>query len=135
MADYADIMLALLTRASTLSIGSPALPIAMPERPLDPPADGKYLQVEPFINAPAWNGLNGGRMDQGLMQITVVWPRNEGLIGASDVVDAVCAHFTAGLSLHQGGATVKITQDARAASPLSEGSELRIPVTIPWKAA
>lgn len=134
MASYDDITLALLNRAATLSVGSPALPIAMPERAFTPPTDGKYLDVKDFTNVPAWSGLNGGKIDQGILQIDVVWTRGEGLIAAKAAASAICDHFPAGHVMRQGSAAVKVSQDPWASSPISDTSELRIPVSIPWTA-
>lgn len=131
MADPADIASTLLARCATLSVGSPALPIAYPDRPYTPPADGKYLEVSLFYNRPAWEGLSSGRMDQGLLQITVVWPKNSGIPGpmrhASDVID----HFPKGLALANG---VRISAQPYAASPLIDDSDVRVPVTVAWTA-
>src|SRR5690606_19875928 len=137
MADAADIAEALLARCATLEVGSPALPIAYPEDPsgFEPPADGKYLEVSLFANVPRWQAINTGKMDQGLLQVTVVWPANQGVIEPMAAADAVKAHFAKGTPLRHGTANVKISGDPWAASPLSEDSELRVPVTVPWTAA
>ena len=131
MADPAEIASSLLARCATLEVGSPALPIAYPEpaSTFEPPADGKYLEVSLFYNRPAWEGLSSGRMDQGLLQITVVWPKNMGLPGplrhAAEVID----HFPKGQALADG---VRVSGQPYAASPLIDASDVRVPVTIPW---
>lgn len=130
MADAADIAAALLTRCSTLNVGSPALTIAYPDVAFTPPPSGKYLDVALFYNRPLWEGLAAGKIDQGLLQITVVWPRHQGVIKPLAVADAVMAHFPKGLEL--GG--VRITAEPYAASPLIEDSQVRVPVTIGWQA-
>ena len=134
MADPADIASALLARCATLSVGSPALPIAYPEaaETFSPPSDGKYLEVSYFSNRPAWEGLASGRMDQGLLQVTVVWPKNKGIVAPSRHASEVMAHFPKGLALADG---VRVSGQPYAASPLTDTSDVRIPVTIPWVAA
>lgn len=125
---------ALLARCATLSIGSPALPIAYPDKPFKPAVDapdGKYVEVALFFNRPAWEGVASGKVDQGLLQITVVWPRNAGVIKPLEAVAEVMAHFPKALALSNG---VKVSAEPYAASPIIEGSETRIPVTIPWMA-
>lgn len=136
MAKYADIVLALLTRVSTLSTGSPTLPVAYPEDAggFTPPTSGKYLDVAFFANRPRWEGLGDGRIDQGILQVTVVWPKSAGLIAPGQIADLIIAHFAAGTTMQSGTANVKVSGQPYAASPLSEATELRIPVSIPWVA-
>lgn len=128
---------ALLARADNLAVGSPALPIAMPDVGFDPATDatdGKYLEVDLLPNQPAWRGLNGGSIDQGLLQITVVWPKGEGLIPALQAAQEVKDHFPAALSLVSGSTRVKIQDDPTHTVLLDEPNETRIPVTIRWTA-
>ncbi len=125
---------ALLARCATLAVGSPPLPVSYPDVPFSPPADGKYLEVSDFTNRPAWEGVTTGRVDQGLLQITVVWPKDEGVIKPKAIADAVAAHFPKGLRLTSGAARVKVSAGPWAASPLLGGGETRIPITIPWTA-
>src|SRR5690349_4779075 len=133
MADPAEIASSLEARCATLEVGSPALPIAYPEpkQTFTPPADGKYLEVQLFYNRPAWEGLSSGRMDQGLLQITVVWPKNKGIPGPMRHAAEVMAHFTKGLALTNG---VRVSGQPYATSPLIDASDVRVPVTIPWTA-
>lgn len=130
MASPDQIASALLARCATLSVGSPALPIAMPEVSFTPPADGKYLDVRDFTNNPLWLGLSGGKIAQGLLQVTVVWPPREGVIKPKAAAAVVMAHFPMGLRLANG---VKLGEP-RDTSALSDDSECRVPVTIPWTA-
>lgn len=131
MASPDQIASALLARCATLSVGSPALPVAMPEVAFTPPADGKYLEVRDFTNAPYWEGLKSGRIDQGILQITVVWPPRQGVIKPKVAAAAVMAHFPKGLQLSNG---VRVSREPWVASPLSDDSEVRVPVTISWTA-
>ena len=131
MSDPALIASALLARVATLSVDSPALPIAYPDVPFTPPASGKYLEVSIFYNRPAWEGLAAGRMDQGLLQVTVVWPKGQGIPGPMRHAGEVIDHFPKGLALTNG---VKISRQPYAASPLLDDSDTRIPVTISWNA-
>lgn len=131
MADVDAIATALLARVATLSVGSPALPIAYPEIAFTPPADGKWLEVAIFYNQPKWQGLTSGRMDQGLLQVTVVWPKNLGvpapLRHAQDVID----HFPKGLTLT---GNVRVQGQPYASSPFVDAADVRVPITIPWAA-
>jgi hypothetical protein len=135
MASPDQIASALLARCATLSVGSPALPVAMPEIGFDPGVDapdGKYLEVKAFSNAPFWEGLRSGKIDQGLLQVTVVWPPRQGVIKPKAAAAAVMAHFPKGLKL---GAGVKVSKEPWDASPITDDSEVRVPVTISWTAS
>lgn len=137
MPSGADIFDALMQRVTSLEVGSPALPIALPEVSFKPQTDapqGKYLDVSDFPNRPLWEGLSDGRIDQGLLQITVVWPKGRGLVQPKAAADAVIAHFPKGLVLAHGSARVKISAQPWQAQPIIGTSELRIPVTISWVA-
>lgn len=131
MADPDVIAAALLARCATLAVGSPALPIAYPDVTFTPPASGKYLAVSLFFNRPAWEGLKSGRLDQGILQVAVVWPKNQGVVKPMQAAKAVMAHFPKALELAGG---VKISAQPYAVSPLLDDSETRIPITIPWTA-
>lgn len=132
----ADILTALLEHCASMVIGSPVMPIAMPEQApaFVPPDDGRYLDVMVFANVPAWEGQTSGIARQGLLQVTVVWPPNRGVVAPQRIADVVCTYFPKGLVLFSGSAKVKITREPYAASPLTEPSDVRIPVTIPWMA-
>lgn len=132
----AQIMEALFARASDLSTQAPALPIAWPEpaTTFTPPSDGKYLRVEFFPNRPKWQGLAGGKMDHGLLQITVVWPKNQGEIAPVEAAGQVAAHFPKNLQLHNGSTKVKISSEPWISAALREDREVCVPVTILWSA-
>lgn len=132
--EAAQIIDALLGHCVSLSVGSPALPIAYPEISFTAPADGKYLQVDFFANRPAWEGLTSGKLAQGLLQITVIWPRGAGIVGPNQAAQEVMAHFAKGLNLFDGDTKVTINQEPWATSPITDGTMVRVPITIPWVA-
>ncbi|WP_420478233.1 phage tail terminator-like protein [Brevundimonas sp. FT23028] len=134
MPDPAEVAKLLLARCAILSVGSPVLPVAMPDVPFPPPSDGKYLRVSLFNNAPAWEGMNSGRMDQGLLQVTVVWPKGKGVIKAREVAADVMAHFPKGLKLVNAGAKVRINREPWAGSPILDDNASLVAITIPWVA-
>jgi hypothetical protein len=129
----AQVLDALLARVAALTL-SPTLPVAYPEVAFDPPADGKYLAVSFFPNRPMAEGLTNGRVDQGLLQITVVWPKNQGLIAPAGIAQAVIDHFPNGLALQSGATRVKISGQAWQAAPITDTDRVSIPITIPWAA-
>lgn len=137
MALAADVATALLARAGTLTHGSPVMRKAMPDVAPSPPLDPTkpYFRVDLFRNAPFWQGLNTGKIDQGLLQITVVWPEGQGIIKATQAADAVMAHFPKGLKLFSGTACVRISGEPWAAAPLMDASWTETPVTIPYTAS
>lgn len=134
----AQIAEALFERVLTLTT---TLPIIWPEQ-LDAPnpdaqATGESqarLEVAIFYNRPAWEGVSSGALDQGLLQITVVWPKNQGVIRPMQEAAVVLAHFTKGLTLFSGSTKVRVTPAPWQASPISDLSDVRVPVTIPWTA-
>lgn len=136
MIDPAAVAAALLSRCETLEVGSPVLPVAYPDVAFDPSeaaSDGRYLTVDLFNNAPFWEGLTSGRIDQGLMQVTVVWPKGEGL-SARRAAGEVIAHFPKALTLPAPGVRVKINRETWQASPILDDDSTSIPVTISWVA-
>lgn len=138
----AEILAALLEYADTMAVGSPALPIAFPEhaengRSFDPATDapdGKYLEVRVFLNRHAWEGVTNGVLRQGLLQVEVVLPRNLGLIAPALLADEVAAHWAKNTVLFSGSTRVSIDREPQVHTALPEGSEVRVPISIPWTA-
>lgn len=125
---------ALLERARDMVIGSPALTVALPEKPggFTPPQDTAYLDVSVFVNTPKWEGMAPGDvLEQGLLQITVVWPKNKGVVLALEAAEAVRAYFVKG----QVYGSARISGEPRTGSPFSDDADLRVPVTISWTAS
>ncbi|MGA0604859.1 phage tail terminator-like protein [Phenylobacterium sp. VNQ135] len=132
-----EIPAALLERLTSLEVGSPPLPIAYPDVSFDPATDapqGKYLEAGYFRNAPAWEGLSEGVLDQGLLVVSVVWPKGQGVIAMNAAAQAVADHFPKGLTLKSGSTAVKINREPVIASPLTEGDKTIVAISIPWVA-
>ena len=129
MADPAVVADLLLAHCATLSS---ILPVAMPDVAFTPPADGKYLRVGYFTNAPRWQGLSSGSVDQGLLQIDVVWPKGQGVVAHRRIVTQVVAAFPKGLRLYAPGVRVTINREPWAASPIPEASQTLTPITVSW---
>lgn len=128
---------ALMARVATIVTGSPTLPVAYPEvgETFSPPADGRYLEVAFYPNRPLMEGLAAGvKIDQGLLQITVVWPKNDGLVRPLEVAEIVKAHFAKGLPMTATGAVVRVSKETWIAAPLSGTADVRVPVTVSWTA-
>lgn len=139
MADLNHVRRALRDRLDALVL-SPVLPIAWPE-PTETfvPPSGPYLVAKLLFNRPRFEGMSAsdGVLDQGLLQVDVVWPKNQGDAGAIDVAKAIRAHFTVdpALALFHGGTKTKITGQPYLSGPFSEDADLRVPVTVPWTAS
>lgn len=137
MADLANVRRALYDRLETLVL-TPAHEIAWPEPTgvFVPPADARYLECRLSFNRPRWQGVAGGGLDQGLLTVTVIWPKNRGDDGPIKAAQAVRDHFGAEgtLSLFYGGTKTKITGTPYLSGPLYEPTTVRVPVTIPWTA-
>lgn len=133
MADRADIIRALFDHMALLDT---PLPISYPEPATTfvPPADGKYLEVAFSPNQEKWHGLGGGRIDQGLLQVTVVWPPRDGIINPTRVIDDIVDHFAFLTVMTYGTATVRVSRQPRWVTPMSQPDKARTPVMIPWTA-
>lgn len=141
-----DIAMALLERALTLQVQDDVtiLPVAMPEVPppwveADPDAEApdRYLRVSGFDNVPRWQGMQAGeKISQGILQVEVVWPRNEGTIRPKRAAQAVLNHFPRNLILRYGSARVVIgPQEPWHGSQIPDPAGSSIPVSIPWTAS
>lgn len=126
---------ALMARASTMVISSPALPIvyAEPGEDYESPEGGEYLVVVNYPNRAAWEGITAGVMDQGLLMVTLVTPKNRGQIAGLELVQEVKDHFPKGHVMASGATSVKVAREPWH-TVLPEKHELRFPITIPWSA-
>lgn len=137
MSKASEIPTALLERFLTLSVGSPALPLASPDAAFDPATgalDGKYVEAGFFRNAPLWEGLKAGVIDQGLFVVSVIGPKDRGVIWINEAAQAVADHFPKGLVLTSGDTTVRINKEPVIASPLLEGDKTIVAVRLSWVA-
>lgn len=126
---------ALLTYLGTLSVGSPALPIAMPEVKFNPPSSGKYLEARFLPNRPATRviAFDGPDQHQGLLQVSVIWPKGQGIIAASEIANEVVKHFRRGTVIAADDLRVRIYETPWESPPLDEPNRMQVPVTVPWQ--
>lgn len=108
-----NIEAALFARVASLDL-TPAREIAWPNVPFTPPAAG-YVEVLHFPNRPQRLFLRGSdpHFRQGILQLTVVGPLNEGPTPATTAAGAIAAHFPADLALYSEGLKVKVQAAAR----------------------
>lgn len=133
----AQIFDALMTRVGTMVLRSPAIPVAYPDVTFDPATsatDGIYIDVSYFPNRPAWEGVSAGALDQGLLQLSVVYPPNSGLVAPLQIAELIKTHFAKGTVMVSGTTKVKVTREPWAASPLVDDKETRTPVSVSWTA-
>jgi hypothetical protein len=131
----AKIAESLFARATDLETTGPSLPLSVPEDPdFSRPADLKYLEAQVFYNVQQWRGLSAGKMDMGLFQVSVIWPKNKGMIAPSNAVDQVMAHFPKGLRLFNGSTVVTISDEPYQGFTLDDDDTVKLPVVIPWSA-
>ena len=134
MAAPAIVAQLLLTRCEALNVGTPRLPVAMPDLTFTPPTDRRYLRIDLFDNQPAWQGLASGRIDQGLLQIMIVWPKGKGVIAHRRAAKQVMEHFAKGTRLFGPATRVTVNREPVLASPIMGDVSTETPVTIFWTA-
>lgn len=93
-----------------------------------------YLKVDLLPNRPAWEGIASGRLDQGILQLTLVWPPGAGLLQPGIYVGQIIANFPKGLRLSAQDVSVKVTAETWAAAPITEPDRAMHPITISWTA-
>ncbi len=126
----------ILGHVEAMHIGSPPLPIANPDVKFVPPADGKYLRVTWLSGTPEQFGLSRSStvLHYGILQITVCWPAGGGLLDPIGVAGQIVSHFDFGTKLYSAGLNVCINKKPGYASPIIGGSDVNLPVSIPWEA-
>lgn len=132
----AQIIDALLARLQALTL-DPELPVAWPDVEFDPETDapdGKWLAVSFFPNRPAWEGVSSGKIDQGLLQITLVWPKGEGQIAPLQIIATVMGQFAKSLELVSGTTKVKVSAEPWVSPAITDNDRTSYPITVPWKA-
>lgn len=135
MSKASEIPTALLDHYETLAVGSPPLPLAQPDITFDPATDslnGKYIEAGYFRNTPKWEGLAADVIDQGVFVVSVVGPKNLGVIWINDAAQEVADHFPKDLVLTSGATRVKLDKQPVIGSPLLEGDKTIVAVTISW---
>lgn len=135
----------LLTRLGSLPF-SPAYEIAMPGRSFEPPVATTasagvkvgdpltYLEatVMPNTTVNLYYANTDPDMFQGILQVTVVAPRGQGIIDASDIAGAIAADLK-GAHITGSGLTIKIEDRPSLAPPMQEADRIRIPVSARYR--
>jgi len=127
-----DILTACLDRLLALSFNL-QIPVSKPGVNFNSPSSGYWLEPSLSPNEPddlAW-GNDSCHERIGFFQVNVNYrPGQPGQEGASEVADAIIAHFPKGLEL----GPVRVRKSAwQSPAVTDDGSRLFIPVTIPWR--
>lgn len=135
MAKQADVYADLATSAAAVATVL-NLPPAIGDNNFEPPVDGNgmilpYLRFDFMNNAPFWEGIRTGRLDQGMMQITLTMPRPHLVATALGLVDDIITLYPKAVRL-PGAGRVKVQSSPWVASPIVEGDRTYYPVTVPW---
>lgn len=136
MGKQADIYAALKAKAEAVALALD-LPAAIDDASFTPPyVDGDlspFLRFDFFNNAPFWQGIREGRLDQGLLQVNLVVPYGFDRATAFGYVDQIIALYPKADRL-PGERTVKVQGEAWVASAIPEPDRTTYPVTVPWVA-
>lgn len=130
----ARIVDALKARLAALTL-SPALPIAWPNVVFNPPATS-YLRVTNLRNTTSRVVIadDGPQMNQGIFQIDVMAPLNEGE-ASLDIGAQIAAWYGVGTRLPFTGGQVRIVDPPNVTSMKSpDGVRWMIVVSVPWLA-
>lgn len=135
MASHADIYTDLAASAAAAALVL-NLPAALGDDSFEPPIDGNgmmlpYLRFDFMNNAPFWEGIRSGRLDQGMMQITLTMPRPHLVSDAYELVDDILALYPKA-GILPGDGRVKVQSAPWVASPIVEGDRTYYPITVPW---
>jgi hypothetical protein len=111
--------------------------VAFVDAPFEEPLDSNgsflpYLRVNLLRNAPAWQSTRTGRMDQGLLQVDLVWPRHSPITDQLTAIDAIVDAYPKGRLFPS--SVIKVQRAAWASTSLPETDRTLTPVTIPWAA-
>jgi len=110
-------------------------PIAWPNVKFTPPAT-TYVRVANLLNTPVRIVLanDGPVMQQGIYQVTISGPLDEGELALLEIGGQVAAQFRIGTALGFTGGTVRIYDPPNAVSAKSaDGSRWEVIVSISWR--
>jgi hypothetical protein len=111
---------------------SPSLEIVESvENEYKPRLDQEYLAAQWLVSPTVTRSIGRGRLQySGILQVTVVYPRNAGVLLATIIADEIVDHFKKGTIIDGDGVRVKINRQPSQATPTPDGAWLRVPVSI-----
>lgn len=115
-------------------LGALTLPVAFPNVPFSPPSDGKYFipNFMPNTSDRLVIDPNGTHRVYGLLQVTVVWPLDDGEDRAYDKASEVEGLFPCDLQLGT-LPRVRITKAPDVAGVITQERSIYLPVTVEWE--
>lgn len=94
----------------------------------------EYIEVRWFPAPTNTPFVGKGRKQRtGILQVTAVVPRAEGLSFGLAITDQIIAHFEKGTIIDGNGVRIKIPVEPSQASPAGDGAWLRLPVSINYQ--
>jgi hypothetical protein len=114
---------------------SPTMQIAFQNVPFTPPTGG-YLRASHFPNTTnqITLGDTGINRHEGIFQIDVFTPENEGIIKAMEIAGTIEQHFKRGTYINNDGVLVRIMQPPEITTSLKSSPYLQTPISIRWQA-
>ena len=126
------IITALIDHLKLASISSPDIPIVESAETSYKPTIGQEYLSATWLPAPTnTRAVGDGRFQyNGILQVTVVYPRLSDVTLATGIADKVVDHFKKGTIIDGDGVRVKINRQPSQATPAPDGAWLRVPVSI-----
>lgn len=120
-----DLWTALETRAKAY-VATQLLPVSWPNKEFAPPdnAPQSYLRVRflPNQNERLYLENQGPQWRRGILQFTILTPRNKGTTNTRSIVDAICTYFPDGYVMEHNGVRVRVTMEPTEGSGFPDGS-------------
>lgn len=135
MGKRAEVYAALKAKAEAVAAAM-SLQITDSDDNFEPPIDGNgmilpYLRYDAAPNAPFWEGIASGRVDQGLTTIMIVMPRPHVLATAWGYIDALIDAYPKASHI-AGYPSLKVQSAPYDSQPLTESDRTYYPVTVSW---
>lgn len=98
------------------------------------PVDGKpYIDTALLPNKTDTIGISdGSAKHMGILQLSLMWPVNRGVIKPMDDAGEIIQHFRKGTLIYSNGVKVQINKQPWASPPLQEEDRVRIPISVPY---
>lgn len=91
------------------------------------------VEVAHAPNTAQASTLAHGKDNPGFLVLTVVYEEGFGTIKPREIASQIVAHFE-DLTLHTDEHRIRFIQPATTGQPIPDGSEIRLPVTVPYLA-
>jgi len=98
------------------------------------PTDATYIEVAHLPNGFAYEGISEAKAHQGILQLTVVSPEQEGAIAPKTIAGNLADHFAKDSQFYETGVAVKVTNNPSIGQTLPDQGKARTPVTINYQA-